>query len=781
MNINYLYSYTSYVFNIVLLAAFTTTVIYAQPVIDWDKTYGGNIWEELNSIIVTDDDGYFMSGFTSSTASGDVSGNNFGGGDFWIVKSDNAGNKLWDKRFGGDSLDRIWKAVFMPGDGYLLAGESRSNTSGVKTAAAYGHKDFWVLKTDLNGNYLWDRSFGGTGEDWLLTAAPAPGGGCLLGGWSDSAPHAAGSKTAPHKGDVDIWLVMIDHSGQVVWDKSYGGIQMEQLHHVQLLNDGNYLLAGSSASGICPDKSQASFGSLDYWILKINPLGEIIWEKSFGGTEEDVAIVVKEATNGDLYVGGGSKSGINGTKTTSNLGDADYWLLKLNASGEEIYQKRFGGGNLDKLYAIDITKNNYVLVGGISGSGTNTYGQKNDDTHGNWDMWILYLDPAGEYVWDKVVGGSDQDALTDIVRVKDGSFALVGNSQSNIGFEKTENSKGMNDFWLVKTFCDSPVEIRGDSSGCQYEEITLDITVDSCIYCTYTWSNGSHEASVTVLPDENFSMLAYVVDRRGCESVDSFFVTVFEKPHAAAFELTPPLCFGEGDGSIRLLGIEGGTSPYLYSFEAAPFTPDPNLLHLYSGEYEFAVTDFYGCSFDTIVRLEEPEAFVINLGQDTIINLGDSLQILPTANYPVADYLWDHPAFNNLTPWIQPTAPESFFITAWNENGCESEDHLTIYIRIEKEYFAPNIFSPNGDGNNDVFTIFAGKNTVAIRNLTIFDRWGNQLYFNDEVFPGAEIIGGWDGYYNGQLLENGIYIYHAEIGFIDGSWTLAKGDVAIVR
>lgn len=781
MNIIFLTDCTPRVIIQAFIWTFMALAINAQPVIEWDKNYGGNIWEELNSVMVTDDDGYFMTGFTSSSADGDVTQSNYGIGDFWVVKANSTGDVVWDKRYGGDSLDRIWKSLYFPGEGYLLAGESRSPVSGMKTAPAYGQKDFWVVRIDLDGNYIWDKSYGGTGEDWLLAAAPAPNGGCLLGGWSDSAPNIPGSKSAPHKGDVDIWLLMIDAQGNPLWDRSYGGIQMEQIHDIQLLSDGNYVVAGSSASGICPDKSQPNWGSVDYWIIKINPQGDIIWEKTFGGTDEDVAIVIREGSNGELYVGGGSKSPVSGTKISTNLGDADYWLIKLDANGQELFQKRFGGETLDKIYAINLTKNGYFIIGGISGSDINIEGSKMDASHGDWDMWILYLDPLGEYVWDKVVGGASQDALTDIVRVKDGSFALVGNSASDSSFEHTANSKGFNDFWLVKTFCDSPIEIRGDSTGCQYEELTLNINIDDCAFCKYTWSDGSHGSAITFTPDQDLNLTAYVLDSRGCESADSFFVTIFQKPYAAEFELMPPVCHGYGDGKIQLLDIKGGTPPYQYSFEGAPFSSETLLQHLDGGTYEMEVTDLYGCNYDTIVSLEEPAPFFIELGQDTIINLGDSIRMMPVANFPVAEYIWDHPEFEDLTPWLSPEVPTSYFITAWNGNGCEASDNRTIYIRIPKDYFAPNVFSPNGDGTNEVFTIYAGKNTVAIRNLTIYDRWGTQVYFKDVVFPGSEISGGWDGTFKGQLMDNDVYIYHAQIEFIDGTVELEKGDVTLVR
>ncbi len=754
--------------------------LLAQPIIDWDHTYGGSIWEELNSVVPTKDGGFLLGGFTSSGISAEVSQSNFGGGDFWVMKTDAEGEKLWDRRYGGDSLDRIWKVLPLDDGGYLLAGETWSNISGCKTAPKYGGRDFWIVRVTGDGDPLWDKSFGGTGDDWLLSVAPAKNGGFLLGGWSDSPPNPAGHKSAPHKGKEDMWVLMLDSDGNVQWDRTYGGSDQEQLHYITAANDGNFFICGASASDVCADKSQPSRGSVDFWYLKINPAGDILWEKTFGGAGEDVAITMKEAFDGTLFIGGGSASGISGDKTTDNLGGADYWLLKTDASGNVLYQKRFGGGNLDKLYAIDLTRNGYALLGGISGSGQNLPGNKSETSHGDWDMWILYLDPAGEYVWDKVIGGTGQDALTDLTRVRDGSFLLVGNSASDASFEKSENSRGMNDFWLVKTYCDSPVKIHGDSIACQYEEVELDAEVENCSYCQYTWMDDSHGPAIHFIPAGDTSAVVFVVDNTGCEFRDSFPITVFENPQVAEFDLIPALCYGDKTGSISLMGVSGGTPPYQYSFEGGDYSEVTEWPLLEGGNFPVAVKDWNGCHLDTLVGLPFPVKFEINLGNDTIIFLGDSITLQPHPTHPIDSYQWTDPSMTTLYPTVKPSKITTYEISAVNGNGCPATDRQTVYIRLDQSFFAPNVFSPDGNGINDIFTVFAGQHVTAIHDLRIFDRWGNEVFYRDIIFPG-ETQTGWDGNFRGKPAAEDVYVYHVQLEFIDGSREVAKGDFTLLR
>lgn len=752
------------------------STLFAQPAIDWDHTYGGDGWEELNSIVLTPDGGYLLGGYAGSGISGEVSQPNRGIGDFWILKTDGAGLKIWDKRFGGDSLDNIWSVILTQDQHFLLIGESNSQPSGDKTAPAYGKKDFWVIKTDLAGNKIWDHSFGGSNDDWPAGAAETQDGGFIIAGYSDSP--ADGNKTAMNKGGKDIWIVKIASDGSYEWDKSFGGSEDEQFHSIIKTSDGNLLLGGATASSD-GDVAAPNNGVTDFWLLKINPQGDLLWEKNYGGDNEDVIIALRQANDGGYWLAGGSQSGITGDKTTPNFGGADYWLVKTDSAGNYLRDWTFGGNDLDKIYGIQETQNGFLLLGGISGSGAN--GNKTDSGHGDWDFWMVYLNPktpTENKLWDKTIGGMDQDALTDMIRLQDGSYLLAGNSRSGVGFEKTEPSRGLNDFWVLKTNCPLNLVPSLDTIICSNESVTLNAQIPNCLDCEYLWTGQSNQASITVNPFQNTDYEVVVVNNFGCEKRDTFQVKVHEKPSAMEIETIPLNCFGDQNGAIILSQVTGGKEPYVFTLDGIE-RADGLADNLGAGNYAIAVQDANGCSLDSTIEIPQPEALELNLGNDTILALGESLTLMPYYNQPIASFSWSDSTLHSLNPVVQPEKMTLYELKITNNKGCTQTDALRVFVRKERHYFAPNIFSPNGDGVNDYFTIFGGKYVDRIEHLKVYDRWGELVYEQANVWPGQ--FYGWDGYFRGHLLNSGVYLYYADITYLDGLNELIHGTVTIVR
>ena len=177
--------------------------------------------------------------------------------------------KLWDKAFGGSGDDWLYSIAPSPDGGYLLGGYSLSGfVVGDKSEASRGVRDYWVVKIDAAGNKLWDKTFGGSGDDWLYSIVPSPDGGYLLGGYSESG--ISGDKSEASRGFDDYWVVKIDAAGNKLWDKTFGGTGDDELYSIAPSADGGYLLGGYSSSGLGADKSEASRGSFDYWLVKID-------------------------------------------------------------------------------------------------------------------------------------------------------------------------------------------------------------------------------------------------------------------------------------------------------------------------------------------------------------------------------------------------------------------------------------------------------------------------------------------------------------------------------
>ena len=293
----------------------------------WDKTFGGNAADVLHYIVPTPDRGYLLGGFSESGVSGDKSENSKGERDFWIVKIDNQGNKLWDKTIGGSAGDELWRIIATADGGFLLFGNSLSDNSGDKSENSKGSSDFWIVKIDNQGNKVWDKTLGGSDSESISDAILSSDGGYLLAGSSMS--DASGDKSENGRGNWDDWVVKIDAGGNKIWDKTFGGDDLDGVTSAVSTPDGGFLLAGSSLSNASGDKSENGKGSLDYWAVKIDAGGNKVWDKTIGGTEDDNLVSTILTPDGSYLLTGSSNSNASGDKSQNSKGVFDYWIVEL--------------------------------------------------------------------------------------------------------------------------------------------------------------------------------------------------------------------------------------------------------------------------------------------------------------------------------------------------------------------------------------------------------------------------------------------------------------------
>ncbi|MBO0358461.1 T9SS type A sorting domain-containing protein [Hymenobacter sp. BT186] len=299
----------------------------------WDRTYGGTAADELRTLQQTSDGGYILAGYTSSP---DVIGSSFPfsvPADYWLIKVDANGTKQWDRTFGGSNSDYLSTLVQTSDGGYLLGGNSTSPISGDKTQPSQGSQgspDYWVVKVDASGTKQWDRTFGGTNVESLSSLQPTSDGGYILGGYSYSP--IGGDKTQPNPGYTSFWVVKVDASGTKQWDRTFGGTGRNELYALQQTSDGGYILGGQSDSSISGDKTQASLGGDDMWLVKVDANGTKQWDKTIGGSGGDYILRIQLTTDGGYFLAGSSTSGISGDKTQLNYGGKDYWVVKLGAA-----------------------------------------------------------------------------------------------------------------------------------------------------------------------------------------------------------------------------------------------------------------------------------------------------------------------------------------------------------------------------------------------------------------------------------------------------------------
>ncbi|MCP3933204.1 MAG: T9SS type B sorting domain-containing protein [Bacteroidetes bacterium] len=304
---------------------------------------------------------------------------------------------------------------------------------------------------------------------------------------------------------------------------------------------------------------------------------------------------------------------------------------------------------------------------------------------------------------------------------------------------------------------------------------------------SFSWSNTSQGIQATNLTAGTH--LVTLTDAFGCEYIDSVSLNAPPQLKAEMEEISPA-CANGNDGSISLTHISGGIGPYEYSengefyqlIDALPYS----INQLSSNQYSIYIQDMNDCSIVQTVTVENPISNrTVDLGEDLSISLGDSVQLTPSANFEIQNFAWSPPNFLScpecLMPFATPDRTRTYSFTAYDDAGCPYDDDIRIaVVKSSRGIFVPNVFSPDGDGKNDEFLIFAGNEVVNINSFQVFNRWGVLLYEVNNIPPNNR-MNAWDGTYKGQKLQPAVFIYIAEIEYIDGSTEILSGDVTLVR
>lgn len=390
------------------------SVLTAQPTIEWEKSYGGSGFETLFSMQGTADGGYILAG-TSVSNDGDLTINK-GLGDYWIVKIDSVGTLEWQKSYGGSENDEAYSVQQTTDGGYIVAGMSNSIDGDINDHnGSVTVSDYWVLRLDNLGNIIWKKSYGGFAADKAYAVRQTTDGGFIVAGDSGG----------------NYWIVKLDASGTVQWDKLLGGNGFDVAYSVQQTTDGGYVISGSTNS--TDGDVSVSKGGLDYWVVKLDALGNIQWEKSYGGSDTDVAYTVKQAIDGGFIIAGNSSSTDGDLLNTTGISGA--WVIKINNIGTLQWETRLSiamGISYIATDALALSLNNSFILVGMA---QNSYAG-------------VTLSALGVISWTKIMGGSNIDEAKAIIQNSDGSYLIAGHTYSSDG--DVSLNKGMTDFWVVK-------------------------------------------------------------------------------------------------------------------------------------------------------------------------------------------------------------------------------------------------------------------------------------------------------------------------------------------
>jgi uncharacterized delta-60 repeat protein len=407
-----------------------------SAIIDWQKSLGGSDNDRAYYVQQTTDGGYIIAGYSHSN-DGDVSGNH-GGPDYWIVKLTSTVEIDWQKSLGGSGEDWAYSIQQTTDGGYIIAGSSVSNDGDV--SGNHGFSDYWIVKLTSTGDADWQKSLGGSGHDVAHFIQQTTDGGYIIAGHSNSYD---GDVSGQH-GKYDYWIVKLTSTGELEWQKSLGGSDSDYAYSIQQTTDGGYIIAGYSQSidGVI----SGEHGNYDYWIVKLTSTGEIDWQKALGGSDGDYAYSIQQTTDGGYIVAGSSTSD-NGD-VSGNHGNSDSWIVKLTSTGEIDWQKSLGGSDSDAASSIQQTTDGGYIV---AGSSTSDDGDVSGN-HGDFDYWIVKLTSTGEIDWQKSLGGSDSDAASSIQQTTDGGYIVAGSSTSDDGDVSGHHGSEINssDYWIVK-------------------------------------------------------------------------------------------------------------------------------------------------------------------------------------------------------------------------------------------------------------------------------------------------------------------------------------------
>ncbi len=432
----------------VFAALFTNTIPLETLVFkQWERTYGGAEADWVNAVLATPDGGWLVAGGSASGVSGNKTTPNLGGWDGWLLRLDSNGDRLWERVYGSSNYSENIMFIAPAGDGGLwLAGNVFTLDP---VTSAYLTVDYWVARIDSSGALLWEHTFGGSGLDFLWTAAPLRDGGLLLVGGSTSGQ--GGDKSDGSFGGWDAWLVKIDRAGNKQWDRIYGGTGTDDSFAAVELQDGSLLWAGSSDSGTngFGNKTTAPFGGFDIWLLQLDAAGNTRWEQAYGSQGDDYPGPIIQDADGTFRIGGESSSAGGGNRSAPPLGGADYWLLRVDRAGQKLWDRAFGGSDYDGMWTLATASGGGLVLAGQSASGSD--GTKTAPNWGSMDLWLVGVDAAGNQRWDISLGGDSAELLSlNSLFPADDGWLLAGSSLSLPGGNKESPSYGTNDAWIVK-------------------------------------------------------------------------------------------------------------------------------------------------------------------------------------------------------------------------------------------------------------------------------------------------------------------------------------------
>ncbi|WPO83397.1 hypothetical protein SD427_03385 [Chryseobacterium sp. JJR-5R] len=399
-------------------AQFPGTSIVPLKEMKMRNVFGGTSYDGMASVTQTSDGGYITAGDARSS-NGDVTINQGGNSDFWVTKYDKRGRLIWQKTYGGTGDDTARSIIQTADGGYAVAGDSSSNNG--NASGNHGSSDMWIIKISSSGALQWQRSLGGSNLDNAFSIVQSTDGGYAVAGRTESND----GNVSGYHGGVDLWVVKLSSTGTLQWQKTFGGTDGEVANSIITTADGGYTIAGYTRSN--DGDASGNHGLNDFWIIKINSAGTLQWQRTYGGTNAEIANSLFATVDGGYALAGYTRS--NNGDVSGNHGNIDIWVIKISNTGVLQWQKTFGGiGNDQAESIIQTTDGGYAVAGTTSSIDGDISGN-----HGSQDGWIIKISSSGILEWQKALGGTDTDSAYSIIQSANSTYVVAGGSSSTDG------------------------------------------------------------------------------------------------------------------------------------------------------------------------------------------------------------------------------------------------------------------------------------------------------------------------------------------------------------
>lgn len=423
-------------FSVLLLGSVRATA--QAPVLEWQRPIGTTAFDYGYCINPTSDSGFIISG-TVDAGDGDAEGYH-GGGDILLAKLNASGVITWSKAFGGTGYEEGFCVIPTSDGGYIAAGETNSADGDFNFNR--GIYDVYILKVSSSGTFQWSKTYGGSLFDYANNIIQTKDGGYLVTGSTASDD----SDITFNHGQGDVWVLKLDDTGAIEWQKTYGGSNDETGINAVECSSGGYIIGSSTIS--YDGEVTYNHGVHDFWAIRINDTGNIIWQKTYGGSDDDELSQILQISDKGFIMTGYTGSN-DGDVTGFHGGFQDFWVVNTDSNGNILWQKTYGGSRSDMAYSICAAKDSGYIVAGV----TESY--DSDVTHligGGADEWVIKISPHGKLLWQKTFGGDSIEWATSVCPALGKGYTTVGRTQSDDHdvSGKHGGKDGIPDIWAVK-------------------------------------------------------------------------------------------------------------------------------------------------------------------------------------------------------------------------------------------------------------------------------------------------------------------------------------------